>query len=173
MRRIIADLKTTTRTPSVPSAILLWSETGIDVGACVSLLTTGVSCPKFDLCRTCYQKVEEIHPAHIFLSLPDKSIPQLVESPPTNGRPVQNLPARHPGAFCHKCVMRFPSNLSCLQDIVGPRFHCAVCPSWDLCIQCEGLSATGNGSHTADHIMMKVSGVQFVAYPDSNPSGYQ
>jgi len=46
---------------------------------------------------------------------------------------------------------------SCLQDIVGPRFHCAVCPSWDLCIQCEGLGAPGDGQHTPDHIMMKVS----------------
>lgn len=49
-------------------------------------------------------------------------------------------------------------NLSCLQDIVGPRFHCAVCPSWDLCIQCEGIHmAGGDGSgHLSDHIMMKV-----------------
>lgn len=39
---------------------------------------------------------------------------------------------------------------------MGPRFHCAVCPSWDLCIQCEGLGAPGDGQHTPDHIMMKI-----------------
>lgn len=120
-------------------------------------LTQGVSCPKFDLCRSCYQKIDEIHPAHIFLSLPDKPIPQLSVAPPTEHVEVPAPPARHPGAFCHKFVFTAScADRSCLQDIVGPRFHCAVCPSWDLCIQCEGLNATGNGSHTADHIMMKV-----------------
>ncbi|KLT45979.1 hypothetical protein CC85DRAFT_268587 [Cutaneotrichosporon oleaginosum] len=104
-----------------------------------------VSCPKFDLCRACYQKVQEIHPAHVFLSLPDKPVAAL----PLPSRPdgvAESVPVRHPGAFCHNC----------LQDIVGPRFHCAVCPSWDLCIQCEGVGATGDRSHTPDHIMMKI-----------------
>ncbi|GMK56642.1 hypothetical protein CspeluHIS016_0304820 [Cutaneotrichosporon spelunceum] len=104
-----------------------------------------VSCPKFDLCRSCYQKVQEIHPAHVFLSLPDKAIGRLPLLAPPNGA-AESAPVRHPGAFCHNC----------LQDIVGPRFHCAVCPSWDLCIQCEGVGATGDGSHTPDHIMMKI-----------------
>ncbi|BEJ13657.1 hypothetical protein CspHIS471_0308310 [Cutaneotrichosporon sp. HIS471] len=104
-----------------------------------------VSCPKFDLCRSCYQKVQEIHPAHVFLSLPDQPIARLPLPPRPNGA-AESAPVRHPGAFCHNC----------LQDIVGPRFHCAVCPSWDLCIQCEGVGATGDGSHTPDHIMMKI-----------------
>lgn len=58
--------------------------------------------------------------------------------------------------------------LSCLQDIVGPRFHCAVCPSWDLCIQCEGIHmAGGDGSgHLSDHIMMKVCVSGVVGYID-------
>ncbi|KAL7421406.1 hypothetical protein Q5752_004291 [Cryptotrichosporon argae] len=104
-----------------------------------------VSCPKFDLCRSCYQKVDEIHPVHAFLSIPDR---EFAIDDPAVGRVDrgERQPARHPGAFCHNC----------LQDIVGPRFHCAVCPSWDLCIQCEGVSAPGGGSHTADHIMMKI-----------------
>ncbi|RXK37138.1 hypothetical protein M231_05589 [Tremella mesenterica] len=115
-----------------------------------------VSCPKFDLCRSCHQKVGEIHPAHVFLSLPDKSLPNAESStsyPPQvdirNQDPVNVASSklvRHPGAFCHNC----------LQDIVGPRFHCAVCPSWDLCIQCEGVVTVGHGGHTADHIMMKI-----------------
>ncbi|ODN91441.1 hypothetical protein L198_05957 [Cryptococcus wingfieldii CBS 7118] len=113
-----------------------------------------VSCSKFDLCRSCYRKVDEIHPAHSFLSLPDKPLPRIgparsvsSDEDGTQGAAAPQL-ARHPGAFCHNC----------LQDIVGPRFHCAVCPSWDLCIQCEGIyMAGGDGSgHLADHIMMKI-----------------
>ncbi|WVO22726.1 uncharacterized protein IAS62_004060 [Cryptococcus decagattii] len=113
-----------------------------------------VSCPKFDLCRSCYQKVDEIHPAHAFLSLPDKPLPIETYRNAVNESGQPNLQVagpqlvRHPGAFCHNC----------LQDIVGPRFHCAVCPSWDLCIQCEGIhTAGGDGSgHLFDHIMMKI-----------------
>ncbi|WVQ81455.1 hypothetical protein IAT38_003579 [Cryptococcus sp. DSM 104549] len=111
-----------------------------------------VSCPKFDLCRSCYQKVDEIHPAHAFLSLPDKPLPHAGPSRNEESRARQEIaapqPIRHPDAFCHNC----------LQDIIGPRFHCAVCPSWDLCIQCEGIHmAGGDGSgHLADHIMMKI-----------------
>jgi hypothetical protein len=62
-----------------------------------------VSCPNFELCRSCYQKVEDIHPVHVFLSLPDKPLPQLVPAPlsTVSGR-VETRPVRHPGAFCHK-----------------------------------------------------------------------
>lgn len=49
-------------------------------------LTAGVSCPKFDLCRSCYQKVEEIHPAHAFLSLPDQELPPVGSSGAQTGR---------------------------------------------------------------------------------------
>ncbi|ORY29144.1 hypothetical protein BCR39DRAFT_532845 [Naematelia encephala] len=109
-----------------------------------------VSCPKFDLCRACYHKVDEIHPAHAFLSLPDGIMPITMPFHSSgiseqNSEPPSQL-IRHPGAFCHNC----------LQDIVGPRFHCAVCPSWDLCIQCEGVGGAGDGTHAPDHIMMKI-----------------
>lgn len=55
---------------------------------------------------TGYQKVEEIHPVHVFLSLPDKPLPQLTPPPSNGGRSdrvgVETRPVRHPGAFCHK-----------------------------------------------------------------------
>ncbi|WWC91357.1 uncharacterized protein L201_006300 [Kwoniella dendrophila CBS 6074] len=112
-----------------------------------------VSCSNFNLCQTCYHKVAEIHPAHAFLSLPDKEIPTVNSLQlDAEGGSISNrahvipVPMRHPGAFCHNC----------LQDIVGPRFHCAVC-AVDLCIQCEAVVMEVNGtSHTADHIMMKI-----------------
>ncbi|WWC64178.1 uncharacterized protein I303_106786 [Kwoniella dejecticola CBS 10117] len=110
-----------------------------------------VSCSNFNLCRTCYHKADEIHSAHAFLSLPDKTLPLLdglglqPRDPPERPHLIP-VPMRHPGAFCHNC----------LQDIVGPRFHCAVC-AVDLCIQCEAVVSDFNGtSHTADHIMMKI-----------------
>ncbi len=102
-----------------------------------------------------HRNAQEIHPAHCFLSVPDQA-KRLEAVAKANGalRAVNTAPQtiqsaiKHPGAFCHNC----------LQDIVGSRFHCAVCPSWDLCQDCEGVTShvSGTGSHTADHIMMKI-----------------
>ena len=50
---------------------------------CIRRLTIGVSCPKFDMCRSCYQKVDEIHPAHAFLSLPDVIVEDISQSGPS------------------------------------------------------------------------------------------
>lgn len=57
---------------------------------------------------------------------------------------------------------------SCLQDIVGARFHCAICDSVDICSNCESAGLPGNldpadGGHNSSHIMIKVSH----AYPHS------
>ncbi|ORX38912.1 hypothetical protein BD324DRAFT_617855 [Kockovaella imperatae] len=112
-----------------------------------------VSCSKFELCSFCYQKVGEIHPAHAFLVVNNTGSLKHVPSSPIpvmmmqSSRVAPISSVRHPGVFCHNC----------LQDIVGPRFHCAVCLSWDLCADCEGLAVPSDGSgHTADHIMMKI-----------------
>lgn len=45
---------------------------------------------------------------------------------------------------------------SCLGDIVGPRFHCAVCAIYDLCQDCESLGAANGNGHDETHIMMKI-----------------
>lgn len=50
---------------------------------------------------------------------------------------------------------------SCLQDIVGARFHCVVCDSVDICSNCESVGLPGNldstdGGHDSSHIMIKV-----------------
>ena len=52
---------------------------------------------------------------------------------------------------------------SCLQDIVGARFHCVVCDSVDICSNCESAGLPGNldssdGGHDSSHIMIKVRG---------------
>jgi hypothetical protein len=68
-----------------------------------------VSCTKFDLCKSCtssltcramlilsgHNKVEDIHPSHAFLSLPDVMLPPIgssLDAHLSNGRP--NLPRR-------------------------------------------------------------------------------
>lgn len=50
---------------------------------------------------------------------------------------------------------------SCLMDIVGARFHCAICESVDICSNCEAAGLPGNldadeGGHNSSHIMIKV-----------------
>lgn len=47
-------------------------------------------------------------------------------------------------------------------DIVGARFHCAVCDSVDICSNCESAGLPGNltspdGGHDSSHIMIKVT----------------
>lgn len=46
-------------------------------------------------------------------------------------------------------------------DIVGARFHCAICDSVDICSNCESVGLPGNldssdGGHVSSHIMIKV-----------------
>lgn len=82
----------------------------------------------------------------------------------------------HQGVKCAQCVSRelllAPSAVifrlhidvlsgSCLQDIVGARFHCVVCDSVDICSNCESVGLPGNldssdGGHDSSHIMIKV-----------------
>lgn len=46
-------------------------------------------------------------------------------------------------------------------DIVGARFHCAICDSVDICANCESAGLPGNldsadGGHNSSHILIKV-----------------
>ena len=50
---------------------------------------------------------------------------------------------------------------SCMQEIVGARFHCAVCENVDICQNCDAAGLPGNldsadGGHVSSHIMIKV-----------------
>lgn len=50
---------------------------------------------------------------------------------------------------------------SCMLDIVGARFHCAICDSIDICSNCESAGLPGNldssdDGHNSSHIMIKV-----------------
>ncbi|KAF8523621.1 hypothetical protein JB92DRAFT_2806879 [Gautieria morchelliformis] len=112
------------------------------------------SCTKFDLCRACYSQVHEIHPSHAFLSVPDRSACPCdqEEDAPRRSLDMNGEPSlKHPGVKCHHCML----------DIVGARFHCAVCDSVDICSNCESVGLPGNltspdGGHDSSHIMIKI-----------------
>ena len=60
-------------------------------------------------------------------------------------------------------------NCSCLMEIVGARFHCAICASVDICSNCESAGLPGNmtspdGGHDSSHIMIKVRFVTITEY---------
>ncbi|KAG6381486.1 hypothetical protein JVT61DRAFT_67 [Boletus reticuloceps] len=111
------------------------------------------SCKKFNLCRACYSQVHDIHPAHAFLLVMEK--PARLKSEPEylpsmeDANEEQSM--KHPGVKCAHC----------LQDILGARFHCAICDSVDICSNCESAGLPGNldsseGGHLSSHIMIKI-----------------
>ncbi|THH11311.1 hypothetical protein EW145_g737 [Phellinidium pouzarii] len=134
------------------------------------------SCMNFVLCRSCYSQVHEIHPSHAFLDVLDRparprSEPDLeltntlnddglgdeCESSLTIAILDRSLTIVSTTALTHpdvKCV-------HCLMDIVGARFHCAICESVDICSNCEAAGLPGNldaddGGHNSSHIMIKI-----------------
>ncbi|KAF8159565.1 hypothetical protein B0H34DRAFT_703960 [Crassisporium funariophilum] len=112
------------------------------------------SCPKMHLCRACYSQVHELHPSHAFLVVPDK--PQEIPSasdylPNAMPDPHEELSLKHIGVKCAHCLL----------DIVGARFHCAICDSVDICANCESAGLPGNldssdGGHISSHILIKI-----------------
>lgn len=63
-----------------------------------------------------------------------------------------------------------PSHLtirSCMRDIFGARFHCAICVDVDICSNCESAGLPGNlhsseGGHDSSHILIKVKRVSLI-----------
>ncbi|KAJ7017714.1 hypothetical protein C8F04DRAFT_970323 [Mycena alexandri] len=114
------------------------------------------SCMKFNLCRACYSQVHDLHPSHAFLVVPDLSMQTNSESdffetvPPGIGAEGEKS-LTHPGVRCAHCML----------DIVGARFHCAICDAVDICANCESAGLPGNldsseGGHTSSHILIKI-----------------
>ncbi|KAF8967728.1 hypothetical protein BDZ97DRAFT_1802982 [Flammula alnicola] len=112
------------------------------------------SCSKMHLCRACYSQVHELHPSHAFLIVPDKPVEVYNDSdyiPPILPDPHEELSLKHPGVKCAHCLL----------DIVGARFHCAICDSVDICSNCESAGLPGNldsadGGHNSSHILIKI-----------------
>ncbi|KZT07269.1 uncharacterized protein LAESUDRAFT_743006 [Laetiporus sulphureus 93-53] len=113
------------------------------------------SCENFNLCKACYSQVHEIHPSHAFLVVPDKNVRLRAGSASTIAPMMPTMEGerslKHPGVKC----------MHCMQDIVGARFHCAICDSVDICSNCESAGLPGNldssdGGHNSSHIMIKI-----------------
>ncbi|KAI0730655.1 hypothetical protein C8Q76DRAFT_766314 [Earliella scabrosa] len=113
------------------------------------------SCDDFNLCRACYRQVYEVHPAHAFLAVPDK--PSSSNSSSTAKDMSQQSASLEEPSMTHvgvKCA-------HCMQDIVGARFHCAICENVDICSNCDAAGLPGNldsedGGHVSSHIMIKI-----------------
>ncbi|KAI0769252.1 hypothetical protein BC629DRAFT_1595952 [Irpex lacteus] len=112
-------------------------------------------CVNLHLCKACYSQVHEIHPSHPFLVVLEKPLRSqsepAIELPTLTPDETGELPMTHPGVKCTHC----------LQDIVGARFHCAICPSIDICSNCESAGLPGNldssdDGHNSSHIMIKI-----------------
>ncbi|KAF9047190.1 hypothetical protein BDZ89DRAFT_1099279 [Hymenopellis radicata] len=133
----------------------------ISCSACGAVTALGktfkcASCKKYYLCRACYSLVHNVHPSHAFLVVPDKEsstrsepdmFPPFVEPPDPSDEEFM----KHPGVKCAHCLL----------DIVGARFHCAICDSVDICANCESAGLPGNldsadGGHTSSHILIKI-----------------
>ncbi|KAG1811488.1 uncharacterized protein BJ212DRAFT_1448435 [Suillus subaureus] len=116
------------------------------------------SCQKFNLCRACYSQVHDIHPSHAFLVVTEKPVRSRSEPEYSHALPMimsndnnEERSMKHPGVKCAHC----------LQDILGARFHCAICDSIDICSNCESAGLPGNldssdGGHISSHIMIKI-----------------
>ncbi|PVF94534.1 hypothetical protein CPB86DRAFT_808508 [Serendipita vermifera] len=108
------------------------------------------TCLDMVVCRGCYSQIHEIHPIHAFVILPESKPPQPMGGPSiTDASGERSL--HHEGLKCSHCMM----------EIVGARFHCAICPSVDICSNCESAGLPGNltspdGGHDSSHIMIKV-----------------
>ncbi|KAL5537219.1 hypothetical protein ACEPAF_1042 [Sanghuangporus sanghuang] len=156
----------------------LWSAVGWrdveqdDTGECTicnSKLLDGqrykcASCANFVLCRACYSQVHEIHPSHAFLDVPQKRLVEDEQQALRNRNETdlelltpfgddvsEDESLVHIGVKCAHCML----------DIIGARFHCAICESVDICQNCEAAGLPGNldaddGGHNSSHIMIKI-----------------
>ncbi|KAJ3516934.1 hypothetical protein NLJ89_g803 [Agrocybe chaxingu] len=114
-------------------------------------------------CSTCsavterkrYNQVHELHPSHPFCIVPDKPVEEPIGDDYLTGplsESQDELSLIHPGVKCAHCLL----------DIVGARFHCAICDSVDICSNCESAGLPGNldsadGGHNSSHILIKVT----------------
>ncbi|KAK0189054.1 hypothetical protein F5146DRAFT_1057778 [Armillaria mellea] len=124
--------------------------TPVGLGKCFKC----ASCKKHYLCRGCYSQVHERHPQHAFYVVPDKDPRTLCEPdyfPNAPPDPSDEEFMKHPDVKCAHCLL----------DIVGARFHCAICDSVDICSNCESAGLPGNldsvdGGHNSSHILIKI-----------------
>jgi len=76
---------------------------------------------------------------------------EFFETVPPDIGPEGEKSLTHPGVRCAHCML----------DIVGARFHCAICDSVDICANCESAGLPGNldsadGGHNSSHILIKI-----------------
>lgn len=145
-----------------------------------------VTCLLIIFCR--YSQVHDLHPSHAFFIVPDKPVrtrsdpdillPMFTDSNEEQCKSLEphlqfdsNVVCSHEASWSQMCTVSskiVPTScassytvLSCMLDIVGARFHCAICDSVDICSNCESAGLPGNldssdDGHNSSHIMIKV-----------------
>ncbi|KAE8205827.1 hypothetical protein A4X06_0g803 [Tilletia controversa] len=116
------------------------------------------SCDDINLCGSCFKRVDDIHPPHVFLrmpvraaSIPSSSSSERRRSSAGNGR---SMPPVHTGVECAACGQ---------QPITGTRWHCASCLGGrDFCVRCEAdediMAAQAEvAGHSLDHLLIKIA----------------
>ncbi|KAF8889300.1 hypothetical protein BD779DRAFT_1520821 [Infundibulicybe gibba] len=102
------------------------------------------NCEDIKMCAGCYGQIHDVHPNHATLVLNESYVIPSLEDFGDEGPPSHGV----------KCI-------NCSLDIVGARFHCAICENIDICSQCESAGLPGNldstdGGHISSHIMIKL-----------------
>lgn len=102
-----------------------------------------LSCPDFDLCPRCYDKIESVHPMHEFERMSDPD-------------------ARHFSVSCDACNVK---------GFIGTRYKCATCPDFDLCFKCFRNGAHHINDHKFRKIEVTISrGEGFETLPVTPPA---
>ncbi|PFH51867.1 hypothetical protein AMATHDRAFT_84931 [Amanita thiersii Skay4041] len=100
------------------------------------------TCPKINMCQSCYSQVHDLHPMHAFIAVPDVRVSLSFRVNP----PQEEEPMVHRGVEC----------VHCFREIVGARYHCPYCDI-DICQNCESAGLPGNlNGHDTTHIMLKI-----------------
>jgi len=107
------------------------------------------TCPDYDLCSTCYPKVDVHHDAHhAFYQIKNPIRREQRITLPSHGAlysssvELKDLNDDHDGFYCDGCDA---------SPIKGSRYRCLQCHDYDLCETCN---EKGAAVHKKDHVML-------------------
>ncbi|PYH76045.1 ZZ type zinc finger domain protein, partial [Aspergillus uvarum CBS 121591] len=98
-----------------------------------------LTCPDWDYCTECYEKVPQQHPGHRFAPLYDSIAEPLINH------------EVHYGIYCDGPLCRAKP---CPIFITGTRYKCSVCHDTDFCASCE-VHPTNTHNRTHPLLMLK------------------
>ncbi|KAE8219447.1 hypothetical protein CF319_g6858 [Tilletia indica] len=114
------------------------------------------ACDDINLCGSCFRRVDDIHPPHVFLRMPIRAalIPASSSRRRSSSGNGSDEPSVHTGVKCGACGQ---------QPITGTRWHCANCLGGrDFCMRCEAdedimASQAEVAGHSLAHLLIKIT----------------